>query len=219
MSYKELSRLNVNRDLKKNRYAFTLLKILIENSKLGSVLYVDDFERLLSLMKITGVEDESEEDIYSSSWLYGDDKNSPDIIVANKILDKISELRNINGLKIVITLKTPEKFEEIKRIFNEKNSELDSVLIKPLILNNFDEGDLFFFYKENMRVYFEKLDFLEILDENPDTLYPLNEKILKRIYNLAEANPREIIKHLIRIFNAISYIDENLEVIIDEYYS
>ncbi|MFX1275874.1 MAG: hypothetical protein ACFFBP_08040 [Promethearchaeota archaeon] len=219
MDYKNLSRLNLSNDLKKNQYAFTLLKIIIENSKLGSVLYIDDFERLIGLMKSFDDEVESDENnIYSSSWLYGNDESPPEKIKAQKILDKILKLLHINGLKVIITLKSEESLDDIKKIIQEKNPDLLSSFIEPITINNFNEYDLFQFYRKNMKSYLEKIHFLEFLEDNPKELFPLNEKILSNIYMATKGNPREIIKNLIKIFNLIIYSDEDLNEILNNFY-
>ena len=221
MDYKNLSRLNLSRDLKKKQYAFTLLKIIIENSKLGSVLYIDDFERLITLMKsFNEGESESDDDtIYSSRWLYGDDEIPPEKIAAQKILDKILKLLEINGLKIIITLKSQESLAEIKNIIGDKNPMLLSKFMDPIFIQNFDEYDTLKFYRKNMKAYLSKINFLNFLGEDPKNLFPLNDMILKHIYKLTKGNPREIIKQLIKIFNSIIYSDEDLEEIYDGFVS
>jgi len=221
MDYKNLSRLNLSRDLKKKQYAFTLLKIIIENSKLGSVLYIDDFERLISLIRsFDDGEGESDEDtIYSSRWLYGDDEVPPEKIAAQKILDKIIKLLEINGLKIIITLKSQESLTEIKNIIREKNPTLLSKFMDPIVIMNFDEYDISKFYRKNMKSYLTKINFLNFLEEDPKNLFPLNDSILKHIYKLTQGNPREIIKQLIKVFNLIIYSDDDLDEILNGYIS
>ncbi len=221
MDFKNLSRLNVSKDLKKRKYAFTLLKILIENSKLGSILYVDDFERLIGLIKrFNEGENESDDDtIYSSRWLYGNDEIPFEKIEAQKILNKIIDLLKIKGLKIIITLKSRESLNDIKNIIKDNNPTLLESFMEPMIIQNFTEYDIFKFYRKNMKLYLNKINFLNFLEENPKNLFPLDENIIKNIYTTTKGNPREIIKQLIKIFNLIIYSDDNITTLLEDFYS
>ena len=213
MDFKDLSHLNLLYDLRRKSYAFTMLKIIIENSKLGSILFIDGFEKIISLMKS---EKESEE-IFDPSYLYGSDTSSPDNIAALKILDKILHLQKIKNIKIIITLNSIDSLEEIKRIVEEKDRRLLITFKEPLFLANFLENDIFEFYKTNLENFLKTVNYDEFLEENPDIYFPLNKNILKSIYYRANGNPREIIKLLIEIFNEIIYSDENLEDILHSF--
>ena len=210
MDFKDLAHLNLLYDLRRKSYAFTMLKIIIENSKLGSVLFIDGFEKIISLMKS---EKESEE-IFDPSYLYGSETNSPDNIAALKILDKILHLQKIKNIKIIITLNSIDSLEEIKKIVEEKDRRLLLTFKNPLFLNNFLESDIFEFYKANLENFLKTVNYIEFLEENPDIYFPLNENLLKNIYYKANGNPREIIKLLIEIFNEIIYSEEDLAEII-----
>ena len=50
-----------------------------------------------------------------------------------------------------------------------------------------------------------------------DSFYPLNERVLKFIFNQTKGNPRETIKLLIKIFNEILLSYEDLEDILKNY--
>ena len=213
MDFRDLAHLNLLYDLRQKSYAFTMLKIIIEYSKLGSVLFIDDFEKIISLMK----PDEESEEIFDPSYLYGSESSSPDNIAAQKILDKILNLQNIKNIKIIITLNSIDSLEEIKKNIQEKDKKLLLMFKKPLFLENFVENDIYDFYRKNLKNFLRTVDYIEFLEDTPDFLFPLNEKILKNIYYLAEGNPREIIKLLIKIFNEIIYSEEDLEQILQAY--
>lgn len=213
MDFRDLAHLNLLYDLRKKSYAFTMLKIIIENSKLGSVLFIDDFEKIISLMK-TG--DETEE-IFDPSYLYGSEGSSLDNIEAQKILEKILNLQKIRSIKVIITLNSIDSLEEIKRTIQEKDKKLLLTFKKPLFLLNFEQKDIFKFYRKNMKNFLKTVNFLEFIKENPDSYFPLNENILRNIYNKANGNPRQILKLLIKIFNEIIYSDDKLENIIQSY--
>ena len=79
------------------------------------------------------------------------------------------------------------------------------------------DDDILQFYKENIRKFLKSIKLTDFNEEFPDSFFPLNEKILKHIYNYTQGNPREIIKFLIKIFNEIIYSDKKLEKIINQY--
>lgn len=213
MDFRDLAHLNLLYDLRKKSYAFNMLKIIIENSKLGSVLFIDDFEKIISLMK----PEEGSEEIFDPSYLYGSEGSSLDNIAAQKILEKILNLQKIRSIKIIITLNSIDSLEEIKRNIQEKEKNLLLAFKKPLFLSNLVENDIYKFYMKNMKNFLKTVNYLEFIEENPDSYFPLNQNILKNIYNKANGNPREIIKLLIKIFNEIIYTDDKLENIIQSY--
>lgn len=213
MDFRDLAHLNLLYDLRRKSYAFTMLKIIIENSKLGSVLFIDDFEKIISLMK----PEEGSEEIFDPSYLYGSEGRSLDNIAAQKILEKILNLQKIRRIKIIITLNSIDSLEEIKKNIKEKEKNLLLTFKKPLFLSNFVEKDMFEFYRENMKNFLKSVNYLEFIEENPDSYFPLNENILRNIYKKANGNPRQILKHLIKIFNEIIYSDDKLENIIQSY--
>lgn len=213
MDFKDLAHLNLLYDLRRKSYAFNMLKIIIENSKLGSVLFIDDFEKIISLMK----PEEGSEEIFDPSYLYGSEESSLDNIAAQKILEKILNLQKIRSIKIIITLNSIDSLEEIKRNIQEKEKNLLLTFKKPLFLSNLEENDIYKFYMKNMKNFLKTVNYLEFIEENPDSYFPLNQNILKNIYNKANGNPRQIIKLLIKIFNEIIYTDDKLENIIQSY--
>jgi len=213
MDYKALSRLKLLSDLKKKDYAYTMLKILIEKSKLGSVLYLDEFDTIIPMIH----PDKSQtSQIYDPSWFYGDDTN-PDRLTANKIIDRILNLQNIKGLKIILTMKSIESFVEIKKLIQEKNPDLLYNFREPLILPNFIEKDVFQFYKKSLKSFAKDINYIDFIEAFPDSYFPLNEKILKGIFTKARGNPRQITKYLLKIFNEIIFSGKKLEKIIIEY--
>ena len=218
MDIRELSRLNLTHDLRKEVNSFLMLKILIENSKLGSVLFIDDFEKILSMMKAAEEETDEIEEVFDPSWLYGTQNRSlPEIRTAKKILGKILNLQEIHGIRTIITLKSIDSFEEIKKMIEEKNRKLLLFLKEPLFLLGLDERDMFQFYKKAMEQFLENINYVEFLKENPDSYFPLNEKVLKYIFNKSNGNPREMIKFLIKIFNEIIFSYEELDDILVKY--
>ena len=214
MDIRDLSHLNILYDLKRKSYAYTMLKIIIENSELRSVIFIDDFEKIVSLMK----GDKKSEEIFDPSWLYGEEHiQSPETRSAQKALDKILDLQKIRGLRIIITLKSIDALEEIKSIIREKNSQLLATMKEPIILSNFLENDIFQFYKENMKTFLKNNNYLEFFEEFPDSYFPLNENILKYIHACSQGNPREIIKFFIKIFNEIIFSNNNFDNILSYY--
>jgi hypothetical protein len=212
---RELSRLNLKHDLRERSNAYTMLKVLVENSMVNSVLFIDDFEKIISMMKPISLEDDTEE-VFDRSWLYGT-KQSPDKRRADKVLDKILNLTKINGLRIIVTLKSTEFFREIINEIESKNSNLLNLVKEPIILSNFVEDDLFQFYKKNLEFFMGHINSFDYNRDFSDSLYPLNENVLKFIFNKSKGNPREIIKLLIKIFNNILLSNEDLEDILKSY--
>ena len=49
MDFRDLAHLNLLYDLRRKSYAFTMLKIVVENSKKGSVLFIDGFEKIIHI--------------------------------------------------------------------------------------------------------------------------------------------------------------------------
>ena len=213
MDAKELSRLNISHDLRKGKDAFMMLRLLIENSKSGTILFIDDFEKIIS---ITEPKDESAEEIYDPSWLYGPEK-SPDDIAAEKVFNKIVQLQQIESLRIIITLKSIDSLEEIKKKYQEQNAELLFSIKEPLFLLDFNEEDIFEFYKESMRYFYEDIGISDFINAFQNPYFPLNKRILRNIFENTKGNPREIIKCLIKIFNEIIYSNEKLEIVLENY--
>ena len=212
MELRDLARLNLMHDLRGKNNAFTLLKFVIENAKLGTVLFIDDFEKIISMLN---PQDETD-DIFDPSYFYGNE-NSPNSSGPQKMFKNILQLQEIKGLKILITLKTVDALEEIKDLIKERNPNLLLTFKEPVFIMDFTESDIFSFYKKNMEYFIRNIEYLDFLEEFPDTFYPLNERTLKNIFEKGNGNPREIIKLLIRIFNDIIYTDEKLEDILSSY--
>ncbi|KKM89490.1 hypothetical protein LCGC14_1248180 [marine sediment metagenome] len=206
MDIRELSRLNLMHDLREKNNSFTMLKVLIENSMKSSVLFIDDFERIISIMK---PKDEETEEIFDPSWLYGS-KTPSEKYSAEKTLDKILQLHKIRGLRIIITLKSHEFYEEIKKIIEEKNRELLFMLKEPLCLSNFLEDDIFLFYQKSLEYFFRSINYVDYFKDFQNSYFPLNESNLRYIFNQTKGNPREIIKLLIKTFNHLTLSNEGL---------
>ena len=215
LDIRELSRLNLMHDLREKNNSYTMLKVLVENSLVSSVLFIDDFEKVITMMKPVQIEEETEE-VFDRSWLYGT-RESPDKKTAYKILDKIVQLNKIKGLKIIITLKSVEFYKEIMREFEEKHSNLLTVLKEPIILPNFIEDDLSRFYKKKLEFFFGNINYFDYFRDFSNSYYPLNEKVLNYIYDQTKGNPREIIKLLIKTFNELELSNENLDNILEKY--
>ncbi len=213
MDAKELSRLNMNSDLRKSKSAYMMLRILIENSKLNTVLFIDDFEKIITIMK---PKDESTEEVFDPSWLYGNEK-SPDDIKSEKILSRLTKLITINKLRIIITLKSLDLLNEIKQKFEEFYPDFILNIGEPLFIESFKENDIFEFYTQNINSFYEEMDFKEFIGAFQNEYFPLNKKTLQKIYNQTQGNPREVIKSLIEIFNQIIYSDERLDEILENY--
>ncbi|TET57249.1 MAG: hypothetical protein E3J52_10575 [Promethearchaeota archaeon] len=212
---RDLSRLNLKHDLRERNNSYTMLKVLVENAMVSSVLFIDDFEKIISMIKPISIEEETEE-VFDRSWLYGTEQ-SPEKRIADKVLDNILNLNKINGLKIIITIKSPEYYKEIISEIEDKNSNLLDVVKEPIILSNFIKEDLFTFYKRNLEFFFGQINYFDYFRDFSNSYYPLNEEVLKYIYNQTKGNPREIIKLLIKIFNDIVLSNDNLEEVLKNY--
>jgi len=200
MNVRELSMLDVNNDLREKSNAFTMLKVLIENSKLGTIIFIDDFDKIITLLR----EEEEIEIFFDSSWYYGSDEPS-DSINAKNILKKIVKLQEIKNLRKIITLNSVKKLEEIKKLFKTEANELLTNFKEPLYLMEFEEEDIYSFYKKSIKTFLKSINQSDFLVNLKNPYYPLNKNILKKIYNKYDGNPRDIIKILIRIFNDIIY--------------
>ncbi len=188
-----------------------MLKVLIENSMVNSVLFIDDFEKILSIIK---TKDEDSEDFFDPSWLYGN-SSSPETLSAEKTLDKILQLHKIKGLRIIITLKSQEFYEEIKRKIKEKNNRLSFLLMEPVYLSNFLEQDIFLFYKSQLEDFFRDINYTEYFESFKNSYFPLKEYNLKFIFKQSKGNPREILKLLIKTFSKIILSKEGFGKLIE----
>lgn len=218
MDVRDLSRLNLKYDLRKRNIAFTMLKVLIENLKKESVLFIDDFERIISIktpIYDTTEETEEIEEVFDPSW-FGT-KQTPENYTSEKVLDKILDLHKIRGLRIIITLKSIDYLEEIKRKIENKNRTLLLMMKKPLIMSDFVEEDIFQFYKNNLDFFFASVNYNDYFKHFSTSFFPLNKDVLKYIFKEANGNPREVIKYFIKIFNEIITSNERLEDILAKY--
>ncbi|MFX1494218.1 MAG: hypothetical protein ACFFBZ_08055 [Promethearchaeota archaeon] len=215
MNIKELSRLNLMNDLRKSKNAFIMLKLLIENSKLGTVFFIDDFEKIISIPK-PYEEGEDEGEVFDRSWLYGK-KSIPNDFATKKVLEKILKLQRIEDLRIIITLRTNESLEDVKRKIKRLEEPLRLEFLDPLYLDNFIEDDIFEFYLKNMERYLQNFNYSAFYEDFPNSYFPLNEEIIISIFHKTKGNPRDITKQLIKIFNEIVFSNENLEVVLKKY--
>jgi len=215
MNVKELSSLNIVHDLRNSKTAYSMLKLLIENSKLGSILFIDDFEKMINMNKPSIEFEEEPEEVFDRSWLYGK-KVSPDkVIKSKKIFEKLKKLYQINGLRIIITMNSLDSLEDIKR--NLRDTALEVNIKEPIILPKFNKSDILELYKKNMKAFLENINFSDYLKEFSDDLFPLNEEILQKIHQDSKGNPRECLKLLINLFNVMVYSDDNLNDILEHY--
>ena len=212
---RELSRLNLKRDLRERNNAYTMLKVLVENANVNSVLFIDDFEKIISMMRPIPIEEQTEE-VFDRSWLYGSSE-SPEKRSANKILDKIVQLTKIKGLRIIITLKSVDFYKEIMRKFEDTDSNLLKLVKEPIILSSFVENDVSTFYKKNLEYFLGHLNYFDYFRDFSESYYPLSEDVLNYIFTKTNGNPREIIKFLIKIFNDIVLSNDDLEDILKRY--
>jgi len=213
MDAKELSTLNLSHDLHKGKSAYILLRLLIENSKQGTILFIDDFEKIISIVK---PQEDTVEEVFDPSWLYGSEM-SPNAIASEKVFSKIIQLQKIEGLRIIITLKSMESLEQIKKKYQNLDSELLPLIREPLFLKNFTEEDIFEFYKKTVTNYYDSIEYNEFTKAFEDDFFPLNKTILQNIFKQTQGNPRDIIKILIKIFNDIIDDEENLTDVLKKY--
>ncbi len=213
MDAKELSTLKLSHDLHKGKNAYILLRLLIENSKLGTILFIDDFEKIIKIMK---PQDDAPEEIFDPSWLYGTEK-SPNDIASEKIFTKIIQLQKIEGLRIIITLKSIESLEQIKKKYQDFDSELVPLIKEPLFLKNFNEDDIFDFYTNTMSKFYNSIECNEFTQVFEDRYFPLNKLALKNIFDHTQGNPRTLIKILIKYFNELIDDEEDLDLILKKY--
>ena len=213
MDAKELSTLNLTHDLRKGKNAYLMLRLLVENSKSGTILFIDDFEKIISIMS---PQSERTEEVFDPSWLYGAEV-TPNDIAANKIFNKIVQLQNIEGLRVIITLKSKASLEDIRNKYREKNPELLSSIKDPVYLLEFKEEDVYELYSSTMNKFYETIDKTGFSRAFQNSYYPLNKRILKNVFERTEGNPRAIIKLLIKIFNEIIYSNEHIDDILRDY--
>jgi hypothetical protein len=212
MDIKELTHLNMMHDLTKNRNAYVMLKLLIENSKLGTILYIDDFESIVQSYP----SQEDTEEVFDPSWLYGKD-DSPDEILSQKLLRRVLKLQKINGLRIIITLKSKASLDEVKKTISKVDESIIEYIKDPIFLSEFEEKDIFEFYIKNMKNFLENGNFTKIPDTTFKDYFPLTQNILENIYIKSKGNPREILKFLIKIFNDIIFSNQKLSQIREKY--
>jgi hypothetical protein len=212
MDIRELTRLNMMNDLTKNRNAYVMLKLLIENSKLGTILFIDDFE---SIVKSYPSQDDTDE-VFDPSWLYGKE-DSPDEILSQKLLRRVLKLQKIDGLRIIITLKSRKSLEDVKKNISKIDEKILNFIKDPLCLSNFEEPDIYELYTKSMKNFLENGNFTKIPTDLFEDYYPLNKKILENIYDISKGNPREILKMLIKIFNEIIFSNKNLSEVREKY--
>ncbi|MCK4286003.1 MAG: hypothetical protein KAX18_07360, partial [Candidatus Lokiarchaeota archaeon] len=89
----DLSSLKLKHDLRKHSHAFTMLRVFIENSNKKSLLFLDDFERVIPIQKsfLESTEEAEEiEEVFDPRW-FGN-KQVSEQNPAEKTLDKILEL-------------------------------------------------------------------------------------------------------------------------------
>jgi hypothetical protein len=212
MDIKELTHLNMMHDLTKNRNAYVMLKLLIENSKLGTILYIDDFESIVQSYP----SQEDTEEVFDPSWLYGKE-DSPDEILSQKLLRRVLKLQKINGLRIIVTLKSKASLDEVKKAISKVDESIIGYIKDPIFLSEFEEKDIFEFYIKNMKNFLENGNFTKIPDTTFKDYFPLTQKILENIYIKSKGNPREILKFLIKIFNDIIFSNQKLSQIREKY--
>ena len=212
MDIKELAHLNMMHDLTKNRNAYVMLKLLIENSKQGTILFIDDFESILTSYS----SQDDEEEFFDPSWLYGKE-DSPEEILSLKVLRRVLKLQKINGLRIIITLKNKSSLDEVKKMITKVDENIIPFINEPLFLSQFTESDIYEFYVNNMKNFLENGNFTKIPDATFEDYFPLNHQLLENIYHINKGNPREILKILIKIFNEIIFSNQNLSKILEKY--
>lgn len=212
MDYKDLSRLGFSKDLKDESNAYAMLKLLIEHSENPTILFIDNFEKILSILKPS---DRGKSQIFDPSWFYDDE--TQDSLDSDNILDVFLNLHKIDGLSLIIGLNSLDKFDEILKIIEEKKKNLLLTLKNPYFLPSFEEQDIYEFYQQKIAFFLRKFNFSQSFISSLPSYYPLTKSILSSIYYEANGNPREIVKLLIRIFNDIIYSNQNLEQILKNY--
>ena len=86
-------------------------------------------------------------------------------IASKKIIKRITKLKKINGLRIIITLKSIKALDEIKQWFKELQTP-NFNFNAPIILKKFEEEDIFEFYKNSMKSFTEKLEIQSLVKIN-----------------------------------------------------
>lgn len=217
MDFKELSILELEHDLSNNKYAYTILKLFIENAQLDLVVFIDDFDKIISLSS----PENEEEEVFDPSWLYGKselgENDSSEERTVEKIMDKLFNLLKIKRLKCIMTLRSLDDLEKIREQISQKYQEKLSLIKEPLFLTDFERNDIFHLYRENLKIFLKNIGFSNLFEEGEDPYYPLNEKILHNVYSVCGGNPRKIIKNFINIFNELTMSNETLEEIKAKY--
>ena len=155
--------------------------------------------------------------MFDPSWLYGQSQN-PEELTSQKILQKIIKLQSIKGLHLIITLKSDQSLEEIKIRFQELSKENIIKFIEPIYIENFTEDDIHDFYVSNMKHFLENLGLTKLAKAEFE-YFPLNKQVLRTLFSRSNGNPREIMKLLIKIFNDIIFINDDINTILEEYES
>jgi hypothetical protein len=68
-----------------------------------------------------------------------------------------------------------------------------------------------------MNIFYDCIECNEFAQSFENPYFPLNELILKQIFEHTQGNPRAIIKILIKLFNEIIDDEEDLEYILKKY--
>ncbi|GAH14747.1 unnamed protein product [marine sediment metagenome] len=114
-------------------------------------------------------------------------------------------------------MKSIDSLDQIKRKYQEFDSELLSLIKEPLYLKDFSEDDIFEFYRNTMITFYDVIECNEFTQTFENPYFPLNKLILKNIFDRTQGNPRAIIKILIKIFNELIDDEENLDLILKKY--
>ncbi|MFO8018734.1 MAG: hypothetical protein R6U96_08875 [Promethearchaeia archaeon] len=214
MDMRDLSRLGFSKDLKDENNAYTMLKLLIEHSEEETLLFIDNFEAILSILEPSS---QRKSQIYDPSWFYDEDKGQSDTLDSDNVLDVFFNLHKIDGLSLVISLNSLDKFDEILEIIEKRNRSLLITLKNPYYLPNFEEHDIYEFYQQKMNLFLRNLDFSPAFIRSLPPYYPVTKQLLKNIFYEANGNPRKIIKLLIQLFNDILYAEEDISTVLKRF--
>ncbi len=191
MDFAELQVLGVERNMKEEETIFAMMKLLIENTEEALVLFMDELEKPFQTPDLAV---ESDDRLRSGVVQEGEavEQHPRNIFeIVNKL---INETTNILAILSI----------------NSNDWDRVKVHIPPQLLEKIGPNLTFrtFTFEEFRQLYLDILrKYWFDLEVNiiKDPFYPLSEKILQAIFQKGNANPRECLRILKKVFSAIAF--------------
>ncbi len=233
MDVEDLFLINATEDLSKESMAKTMLKLIVEHHTQDVVLLFDDLDKAAKEFdSLSAFCDNGEDSNWAGDLNKGCDENEPDYGDFALLEELFKLMKDIDNLKIVVTLGQEESGKFIKW-FESKQGQSSVHIADPLYLGPItlkDAYDLYFSRLKNFclkynvthpvadRTFKIEKDFREfeaIFGE--DLYFPLNQEILEVVYGIKFGNPREILRNFKSIFDAIIFEEVGMDEIQTEY--